>query len=38
MGLTIAETLAQALGGRIWVETEAGAGATFSILLPLNVS
>ncbi len=38
VGLTIAETLAQALGGRIWVETEAGAGATFSILLPLNVS
>ncbi len=36
VGLTIAETLTQALGGRIWVETESGVGATFSILLPLN--
>jgi signal transduction histidine kinase len=36
VGLTIAETLTQALGGRIWVESEAGLGATFSVLLPLN--
>jgi signal transduction histidine kinase len=36
VGLSIAETLTQALGGRIWVESEAGVGATFSILLPLN--
>ncbi|MEX1246893.1 MAG: HAMP domain-containing sensor histidine kinase [Anaerolineales bacterium] len=36
VGLTIAETLTQALGGRIWVESEAGAGATFSILLPFS--
>lgn len=36
VGLTIAETLTQALGGRIWVESEAGVGATFSVLLPLN--
>lgn len=36
VGLTIAETLTQALGGRIWVESEEGVGATFSVLLPLQ--
>jgi histidine kinase len=36
VGLTIAETLTQALGGRIWVESEQGVGATFSVLLPLQ--
>jgi histidine kinase len=36
VGLTIAETLTQALGGRIWVESESGQGATFSVLLPLE--
>ncbi len=36
VGLTIAETLTVALGGRIWVESEAGTGATFSVLLPLQ--
>jgi signal transduction histidine kinase len=36
VGLTIAETLTQALGGRIWVESSAGMGATFSVLLPLK--
>jgi signal transduction histidine kinase len=36
VGLTIAETLTVALGGRIWVESEAGKGATFSVLLPLQ--
>lgn len=36
VGLTIAETLTQALGGRIWVESESGVGATFSVLLPLQ--
>ncbi|QYK50654.1 MAG: hypothetical protein KF701_09680 [Anaerolineales bacterium] len=35
VGLTIAETLTKALGGRIWVESQAGVGATFSVLLPL---
>ncbi|MBX3003654.1 MAG: HAMP domain-containing histidine kinase [Anaerolineales bacterium] len=35
VGLTIAETLTKALGGRIWVESQPGAGATFSVLLPL---
>jgi signal transduction histidine kinase len=36
VGLTIAETLTHALGGRIWVESQAGVGATFSVLLPLT--
>lgn len=36
VGLTIAETLAKALGGRIWVDSEMGKGATFSVLLPLT--
>ena len=36
VGLTIAETLTQALGGRIWVESESGVGAMFSVLLPLQ--
>lgn len=36
VGLTIAETLTQALGGRIWVESERGVGATFSVVLPLQ--
>jgi len=36
VGLSIAETLTQALGGRIWVDSEAGVGATFSVLLPVN--
>jgi signal transduction histidine kinase len=35
VGLNIAETLTQALGGRIWVESQPGVGATFSVLLPL---
>ncbi len=35
VGLTIAETLTKALGGRIWVESQAGVGATFSVVLPL---
>ena len=36
VGLTIAETLTKALGGRIWVDSEMGKGATFSVLLPLT--
>ena len=36
VGLTIAETLTEALGGRIWVESEQGVGATFSVLMPLE--
>ena len=36
VGLTIAQTLTQALGGRIWVDSQKGVGATFSVLLPLQ--
>ena len=35
VGLSIAKTLVEGQGGRIWVETEAGNGSTFSILLPV---
>jgi signal transduction histidine kinase len=34
VGLSIAKTLTEAQHGRIWVESEAGAGATFNVLLP----
>ncbi len=35
VGLSIAKALVEAQGGRIWVETEAGCGSTFSILMPV---
>ena len=35
VGLSIAKTLTEAQKGRIWVESEAGIGATFSVLLPV---
>jgi len=35
VGLSIAKTLTEAQGGRIWVETKAGTGSTFSVLLPI---
>jgi len=35
VGLTLAESLTKALGGRIWVDSNDGRGATFSVLLPL---
>jgi signal transduction histidine kinase len=34
VGLSIAKTLTEALGGRIWVESELGSGSTYSVLLP----
>ena len=34
VGLSIAKTLTEAQNGRIWVESQAGAGATFSVLIP----
>lgn len=36
VGLSIAKTLTEAQGGRVWVETEAGQGSTFSVLLPVK--
>jgi signal transduction histidine kinase len=36
VGLSIAKTLTEAQGGRIWVDTEPNSGATFSVLLPLK--
>ncbi len=35
-GLSVAKALAEAQGGRIWVETEQGRGSTFSVVLPTN--
>jgi signal transduction histidine kinase len=34
VGLSIAKTLAEAQGGRIWIESEPGVGATFTVFLP----
>ncbi len=35
LGLAIARRLLQGMGGKIWVESEPGAGAKFSFLIPL---
>lgn len=35
-GLAMAHQLAEANGGRIWVESEAGVGSTFSVLFPVD--
>lgn len=36
VGLSIAKALAEAQGGRIWVDSQIGNGSTFSVLLPTN--
>jgi len=36
LGLAIARRLLQAMGGKIWVESEPGAGSKFSFLIPLK--
>ncbi len=35
IGMAVAHELAQSVGGRIWVESQAGQGSTFSIEVPL---
>ena len=35
MGLFIAKTLTEAQNGKIWVDTEAGIGSTFNVLIPI---
>ena len=36
VGLPLVKTLTEALGGRVWVESRPGEGATFEVLLPLE--
>jgi signal transduction histidine kinase len=36
VGLSIAKSLTEAQGGRIWVDTVLGTGSTFSVLLPIT--
>ena len=35
VGLSIVKTLAETIGGRVWVDSEVGRGSTFSLLLPV---
>jgi signal transduction histidine kinase/GAF domain-containing protein len=37
VGMAVARTLTEAMGGRIWLESQIGHGTTFYILLPVQV-
>jgi signal transduction histidine kinase len=37
VGLALTKALVEAQKGRIWVETEAGVGSTFSVILPISL-
>ncbi len=37
VGMAVARTLTEAMGGRIWLESQVGHGTTFFVLLPVQV-
>ncbi len=38
VGLSIVKALSEAMGGRVWVDSEVGTGTTFTVLMPLAPS
>jgi signal transduction histidine kinase len=38
LGLAIVRRLVQGMGGKVWVESDPGAGCKFSFLIPFNMS
>jgi signal transduction histidine kinase len=38
LGLAIVRRLVQAMGGKVWVESDPGSGCKFSFLIPFNPS
>jgi signal transduction histidine kinase len=37
VGMAVARTLSEAMGGRIWLESQIGQGTTFFVLLPVQI-